>query len=287
MKIMKYLAFIISIIISMHLYGYISIKLNVGAKTPILDEWKYPGKYSPINAFDDDIKTCYAEGWDALYKGSFDIVFNRTISIDEIQFEPGFFKDEITFQRNNRVKILSIHIIDKTNNKPKTINFNFTDEMKMQSKKIDSVTIDGMMFSIQDVYKGSKYNDTCISEIQFYNKGEKITIDDIKYLKKQYILQLEKRLKHMFHGKKYQVNIENVGNVYFESNGIIKYQTTGNINIPLPKRWDIRNSRLFFYYKGKWQLVKYYTDIMKTSALFVDKIGSHNFDYTIEFVSLK
>ena len=154
--------------------------------------------------------------------------------------------------------------------------------MEIQSKDIKSVTIDSILFGIDDVYKGSQYDDTCISEIQLVNKGEIIQIKNRDNMQQQYITHLQSKLKKLFQDMKYEFNLCNDGSVFFSSDATIKHKLYGPCDKALPERWKVKGARLFFYYKGKWQLVKYYTDI-SFESFFIDKIGNTNFNYSVEY----
>src|SRR6056297_3359192 len=238
----------ILLISSVFIYGKSNSLIRIGLRTSPLEEWKSPSKYSPINDFDDNLNTCYAEGMHNSHRGRFEIYFDKYIDIDEIKFAPGYFKNKTLFKKNNRVKRISLYFKNKDADKVEIIHYNFNDNMEIQSKKLKSIKIDKILFSIDDVYKGSKYNDTCISEIKFYNKGEEIHISNRERLHKQYVENLENNLKELFQDKKYEFNLCNDGSVFFSSDGTIKHKLYGPCEAALPERWKITDARLFFYY---------------------------------------
>ena len=50
----------------------------------VLEEWQYPGKYSPVNIFDNDVNTVHAENSEGDYM-LLRMRFKQTIECDEIQ----------------------------------------------------------------------------------------------------------------------------------------------------------------------------------------------------------
>ena len=80
-------------------YGLDSVSITADPGSNVLNEWKSPGRYSPINAFDGDLKTCYAEGWREMNTGVFEIKFDRCITIDELRFAAGYFKSKSLFEK--------------------------------------------------------------------------------------------------------------------------------------------------------------------------------------------
>lgn len=276
---------IISICFFTNVNGEVSISIHAVPGSHVLDEWKTPGRYSVVNAFDGDIKTCYAEGRGWSHKGDFEINFDKYITMDEIRFAAGYFKSKELFKLNNRLKEINIAVTDKIKKESKIITLTFNDKMEFQSKKIKKIKVKSIFFSIEKVYSGLKYNDTCISEIQFFNNGKEIIINNKKKLKQQYISHLESKLINLFQDKKYEFNLCNDGKVFFSSNGNIKHNLYGPCNKALPKKWKVKDARLFFFYNGKWQLVKYTTGITFESFQ-VYKIGNTDFDYNIEYMPL-
>ena len=132
--------------------------------------------YHPVKLFDGDPKTMWIEN--ALGPGigeSVTVGFAQPVTVDEIQFEPGCFWPEY-WKQNYRVKQLEVKLDDKT------FTANFNDQMVVQSLKLPSaVTFTTALFTIKDVYPTTKWEDTAISEIAFYNHGAKIDVDYSKY----------------------------------------------------------------------------------------------------------
>jgi hypothetical protein len=132
--------------------------------------------YHPVKLFDGDPKTMWMENAKGPGIGeSVAVGFDAPVTADEMQFEPGCFWPDY-WKQNYRVKQLQVKLDDKT------FTADFKDEMVVQSLKLDaSVTFKAAVFTIKDVYPTTKWEDTAISEIAFYNHGTKIEVDSSKY----------------------------------------------------------------------------------------------------------
>lgn len=150
-----------------------------------LSEW-LSGKevvYDALNAFDNDTETVWVENADdSGIDERLTVVFYEPIKIDEIQIINGFAHKDY-YKKNNRVKTLNIGFLytDAGYVREYTLKDNCED---FQSIYLDETfTVDALVFTIQDVYRGTKYNDTCIDEIRFSYSGRNIDIKNVKTLK--------------------------------------------------------------------------------------------------------
>ncbi len=76
--------------------------------TKIVDDWKTPGRYAPVNLFDGKVSTCFAVQnynkkmvTDTIH---LEVTLDKLIYIDEIRVVNGFAKDQKSFYENTRVK---------------------------------------------------------------------------------------------------------------------------------------------------------------------------------------
>ncbi len=152
--------------------------------------------YDGEKAFDNDLKTAWCEG----VKGfgfrewlKLDIKFiidekkeryKSGVSIPFILIYPGFGRSEDLFYKNNRLKSVILMVTAKEeyfNTKTKEKGqIKFTSAHRLKFEDInkyhlfrieDPYTIARefeIYLYIEDVYKGSHYDDTCISDIRFY-----------------------------------------------------------------------------------------------------------------------
>ena len=186
-------------------------------------------QYSIINIFDNDIKTCWAEGvssdgsgsmeedkinvlcdtWSILPKDSAAEMFicyfpfpPSDRKITKIRLFNGYGKSEELWKANNRLKRIGIEILglegEIVNNKfpkrylyrfivdfpdTKWVEINLKDYIKNGT---DINYVENIKFYILDTYKGTKYNDTCISEIEFYNQDKKYSIGNVEEIRARY-----------------------------------------------------------------------------------------------------
>lgn len=160
-------------------------------------------KYSVENLFDRDFSTAWVEGSDGFGKGDYvEITFKDNAHILPMLFVlvPGYTKSEKLYKANNRIKEICLEIgyhdpeSDEMKKLSKTVTYqdeSFRPELPgklplgsygFEFGNIGSNTfkateivkgIKSLKIIIQDVYKGEKYDDSCISEIFFvpYARG--------------------------------------------------------------------------------------------------------------------
>lgn len=148
-------------------------------------------KYNPAKAFDRDFRTSWVEGRPDDGIGE-KIAFHVT-TIDRIKIMPGFGVSKY-FKMNNRVrkarlyiyetKDLAVHQYDTTfsfGKLRKTVTLNFRDAMAMQEFPVGitearkfkpkySTSLEDygyvVILEIIEVYRGTRWRDTCIAEIE-------------------------------------------------------------------------------------------------------------------------
>lgn len=123
---------------------------------------KNPPRYSyhPINLYDENLKTAWFEGVAGNGVGeSVEFEFFVPITISSIAIHNGYSKSDNLFYKNGRVKTLEI-AADKRRH-----TIDLKDVRKKQDFIINYKDIQTLKLTIKDVYAGSKYNDTGMSEI--------------------------------------------------------------------------------------------------------------------------
>lgn len=142
--------------------------------------------YKAANVFDANLSTAWVEGKADFGRGEWVEIslvadFKRKTAfskaVGSIFIFPGYGKSEKLFYENNRIKSALLIASTKTSiqdNHDKQVliwRLEFKDEPKYHVFDIENAAINGedqrYRLYIEDVYKGSKYNDTCISEIGF------------------------------------------------------------------------------------------------------------------------
>lgn len=120
--------------------------------------------YSAENAMDGDPSTCWAEGVDGVGIGEKLFISNSSaFSISKITINNGYCKSEKLFNENARPKKLKLTF---DNGKSVLISLYDGYEDRLQEAEFIEVTTRTVTIEIMDVYSGSKYEDTCISEIK-------------------------------------------------------------------------------------------------------------------------
>lgn len=124
-------------------------------------------KYSPQKIRDGDYATAWVEGDKGSGLNQWLEIFNQSNYPDRniyksLKIINGYAKSEATYKTNNRVRKALLEFSDGQ----KQI-IELKDTMEPQIVTFNESIIQSVKLTILDVYKGTKYNDTCISEIEF------------------------------------------------------------------------------------------------------------------------
>lgn len=155
------------------------------------------GKYGVHNLFDNDVRTAWAEGVDGSgIKESISFVFKKKLK--KIEVVNGYAKSSETFIKNNRIRKIRVSIYEVEMPKAgkvteqfipvkfKTMIIMFSKILKDTKepqgiklpKKWNEYLISkdtyGIKFEILSVYKGTHFDDTCLSELKFSYKTDNI-----------------------------------------------------------------------------------------------------------------
>lgn len=154
--------------------------------TSELVEAQFSGKYlyPPINVLDGDFSTVWCEAQkDGPGIGeSITIEFSEAVSFDEIQIVNGFAHKDY-YAKNNRVKTLTLTQTAGKHFQQK--DYTLLDE-KPDWQSIPfalTQTAQTLTFKIASVYKGAKYDDTCIGDIRLLYKGKVLPFENVEPLK--------------------------------------------------------------------------------------------------------
>jgi hypothetical protein len=152
-----------------------------GASSELTSDGKYT--YSVKNLTDNDPHTAWAEGKEGGTGDTIQIHFSPHIRwatgsylVNKIGIINGLAYDSNYFYSNNRVKkIKLIYTEDKPQSERTSSQKEYILEDKMEMQYIEfppSTFMSQVQIIIEEVYKGSKYDDTCISEIQFFIENQ-------------------------------------------------------------------------------------------------------------------
>mgnify|MGYP001490768035 CR=1 FL=1 len=256
--------------------------ISPGESVYVLEEWKSPGKYSPIMAFDGNSSTCFAEDTSD-NRLNIMLRFRKEILIDEIRIINGFSKSEDLFQKNNRIRNLMLEFAIEKSEVYRSIGeekFVLKDQMNFQSLKLaKSYQTNYVQVGStgENPYKGMKYDDTCITEIEFYYKGKKIEINNTDQLQKDYLDRLNRDYRIVLEDRTYHFTPKNDRThvIEFYKNGTIGYvesvynpgeevyfKKDKNFKLSkfLPyKYWKLENLHLYMKNEkdSEWKLMKF------------------------------
>lgn len=121
--------------------------------------------YEPENLVDGDRMTAWVEGVADCGMGEYvEFVFDQEVSFTGMNIRNGYQKNDDIFCKNTRVKTLRIE-----GDQQQFFYVDLQDSNGNQNIRFDaSFTSKTIRIYIEDVYRGNKYEDTCISEISFY-----------------------------------------------------------------------------------------------------------------------
>lgn len=119
--------------------------------------------YSPYNVDDDDINTCWSEGVEGDGIGEWiQLSYDTDEPIEALSICNGYAKSEDLYTSNNRVKDASIEFADGTIETFTLEDDMYVDQIVEFSEPKDCSTI---KITIESVYEGDDYADTCLSEV--------------------------------------------------------------------------------------------------------------------------
>jgi len=249
----------------------------------IVDDWKRPGLYAHVNLFDGEPSTCFAVETDNKEMVTDNIglliTFNKSIHIDEIGIINGFAKNRKTFIENTRIKKLNLKFAELSQNSSADSSYSEDNILKdidtiqhIKLKRdyyINTVTLSAHPGNntisgrepgeTQVFYAGAKYEDICISELEFYYKGNKVNIENSKQLKAGYPEKIQKKLMAAFSDMAYTWGDGGEQEVLINKNGVIKYERSAFGSQPpdYPDMWKVISSKLYLRTLGKWKLFEY------------------------------
>ena len=134
-----------------------------------LEQHGDPDSNTPDKAIDDDLFTSWQENQEDGGIGAYiQYSFDRAIELSTLVIYAGVWNEvngESYFEKDNRPKKLAIDMDGKS------IDLKLEDSKEAVTLKFDTpVTARKIRFTIKEIYAGSDYNDTGISEIRFYER---------------------------------------------------------------------------------------------------------------------
>jgi len=214
--------------------------------------------YYPFNVVDNDLSTCVAMKSNYGFQW-FLLCFDKKIEIDEIVIYNGYQKNSNVYMKNNRVKEI---IIKGYQVKPFAVilsnHYTLLDQWGPQRITFpQSIFITGMDFTILSTYPGTAYEDTCISEIEFWCKGQKYEIADLEKSRREFLANWrEERLRSILGTIANVYDREPDVYVYFGSGEIVEVESPDYfIHDMVRKNMEARGVReLSWTNRGNWVL---------------------------------
>lgn len=118
------------------------------------------------NAFDGSRTTAWVEGAKNYGIGeSIQVIFREKTTLNGVVIRNGYQKSQKLFNANARVKTLGVNISDRVE-KVLCLEDNMNPQEFVFSAPVEA---DAITFTILEVYPGTKYKDTCISEINLFH----------------------------------------------------------------------------------------------------------------------
>ena len=155
---------------NVYLFDGYNNRIEIESTRPLIDK-KRPLMYTIQNAFDGNPATAYVEDTDDdLFSISMNDVRTKDPKLEEvvkIKIINGYSSSENFYFHNNRVKTISHY-----NWNTKANDFLAVKDQAFIFQEIDYISGAGN-FEVKELYKGSKYSDTCLAEVDFYYKKSK------------------------------------------------------------------------------------------------------------------
>lgn len=152
-----------------------------------LVEAQFAGKYlyPPVNVLDGNKDTTWAE---AISTGpgigeNITVSFTKPVSFNEIQIINGFASGNDLYNKNNRVKRVQITQVDGLHFQNQEFTLNDASPSWQPIKYALPQTARVITFTVLDVYKGYRYDDTCLSDIRFLYNGAVIPYEGVELIR--------------------------------------------------------------------------------------------------------
>lgn len=149
-------------------YNTVSIT-KIRTDQPLIDA-KRPFMYTVNNVFDGNCETAYVENTkDNLL---FITVYNKLFdNISKIKLINGYSSNYKLYNNNSRIKSLGDYYINSESlDNEKIFYSNTSVEVKDLYRAPQIIKWNDSILAVTEIYKGEKYSNTCISELDFYDE---------------------------------------------------------------------------------------------------------------------
>ncbi|MBO8457285.1 MAG: hypothetical protein IAA81_03545 [Spirochaetes bacterium] len=132
-------------------------KIWIDTSAFLIDDMKCPLKYCIQNAFDGNPATSYVENTE---NDMIEIILHIGYIPDKLAIINGYAQNNSLYKSNNRIKTF------------KNLSGHYRSELEDDCLDYQYVPWEGNAVISTDIYKGERYNDTCIAELNFlYHNG--------------------------------------------------------------------------------------------------------------------
>jgi len=165
-------------------------KVQIFASSTLVDTTGIGFDYSPKQVLDQDFSTSWVEDTEDEGVGEWiRLDFSEKAKINTLGIVPGYARDEEIYGENNRVRGFELEFSDGTK-----ITKILSDSYGMHFVEFPTVETTSLKLMIKSVYKGSKYNDTCVAELDIWsdyvlNKDAQAALNYYKKYKEPYALK--------------------------------------------------------------------------------------------------
>ncbi|QJR21440.1 hypothetical protein BREVNS_0690 [Brevinematales bacterium NS] len=162
--------------------------------------------YSPINIVDNNLTTCWAYNTEDK-KSRIVLRFTNFILIDEIRVYNGYQKSSNVYRANARTKEVRLFLErEKREDFTPFANYGTStnvwfwegvlkDTFSAQVFKFKPVVANEFYFVVLSTYPGTTYDDTCISEIEFWYRGQKYEVANLEEAKREFVRKVRENAR--------------------------------------------------------------------------------------------
>ena len=136
---------------------------RVTASTTLVEKGQAKDFYAPEKATDGKLSTCWCKQTRDIGAGQWlQLDFARPSTIKALRVYPGCGESAAIYSSNNRLRAVEVSA-----GASKTTSVTLEDDQRFHDLGIaSSEPVSSLRLTVTDVYGGSKYNDTCIAEVQ-------------------------------------------------------------------------------------------------------------------------
>lgn len=145
------------------IYDFSRESTTLSGSSELEDDSGYGFAYSASNIFDIDYSTAWCPSGEENHELT--INFSEPLELGTVGIVGGFARDEKIYFQNNRLKTLEVFYDEES-----VGDLSFEDEYEMQFFDMPKGEVRVLRLRVKDVYPGSKYDDTCIAEVDFWSE---------------------------------------------------------------------------------------------------------------------